>query len=112
MTVIDAVPLSAVPPKVADPALPTTVRLSGHIDIFTSPALRLHLLSVLHTSTSRLILDLSEVTFCDTGGLGVLIGIQRRARARGITLSLTAPRPHMTRLLRSTGLDRRLPMVV
>jgi hypothetical protein len=53
-------------------------------------------------------IDLSGVSFCDATGLAVLIGTQRRARARGITVRLAAPRPQMTRLLRITGLDRSL----
>ncbi|MEU6789947.1 STAS domain-containing protein [Nonomuraea angiospora] len=106
MTVIDAAPLG-----VADPSRPTTVHLSGEIDIFTSAALRGQLMDALHHSTSLLVLDLSEVTFCDAGGLGVLVGVQRRARLMGITLALTAPRPFMSRLLRITGLGRGLRMV-
>ncbi|WP_220448730.1 STAS domain-containing protein [Nonomuraea mesophila] len=107
LTVIDPAPLG-----VADPSKPTTVRLSGEIDIFTSAALRRQLLSTLHYSTSLLILDLSQVSFCDAGGVGVLVGIQRRARSMGITLALKAPRPFMSRLLHNTGLDRSLPMTV
>ncbi|GHE27095.1 hypothetical protein GCM10017673_31410 [Streptosporangium violaceochromogenes] len=106
MTVIDTAPLG-----VADQSRPTTVHLFGEIDIFTSAALRRRLMSTLHSSTSLLILDLSQVLFCDACGLAVLIGIQRRARPMGITLALTAPRPFMSRLLRITGLDRSLPMV-
>ena len=106
MTVIDTAPLG-----VTSPSGPTTVRLSGEIDILTSAALRRQLMGTLHYSTSMLILDLSDVSFCDPSGLAVLIGIQRRARAQGITLALTAPRPFMSRLLHLTGLDRRLPML-
>ncbi|SEN72420.1 STAS domain-containing protein [Nonomuraea pusilla] len=107
MTVTDTTPLG-----VANPSRPTTVHLSGEIDIFTSAALRRQLMSTLHYSTSLLILDLSQVSFCDAGGLAILVGIQHRARPMGITLALTAPRPFMTRLLHITGLDRSLPMVV
>ncbi|MFI0419604.1 STAS domain-containing protein [Spongiactinospora sp. 9N601] len=89
-------------------AAATTIRLTGEIDIFTSHALRKRLLRVLCYSTNLLILDLSEVSFCDASGLAVLVGIQRRARAMGITLALTTPRPYMSKLLRITGLDRSL----
>ncbi|MBN6054265.1 STAS domain-containing protein [Nonomuraea sp. RK-328] len=98
-------------PRVDSPSTPTTVRLSGDIDIFSSGALRRQLLGTLRHSTSLLVLDLSEVTFCDASGLAVLVGIQHRAKQRGITLALTAPRPYMSRILHITGLDRSLPMV-
>ncbi|MDF5754617.1 STAS domain-containing protein [Spongiactinospora sp. TRM90649] len=89
----------------------TTIHLSGEIDIFTSHALRQRLMRVLCYSTNLLILDLSEVSFCDASGLAVLVGIQRRARAMGITLALAAPRPYMSKLLRITGLDHSLRLV-
>lgn len=69
------------------------------------------MLNVLPRSTSMLILDLSQVSFFDSSGLAVLVGIQHRARARGITLALANPRPYMSEILRITGLDRALPMV-
>jgi anti-anti-sigma factor len=106
MTVIDATPLGG-----ATTSTPTLVHLSGDIDIFTSPALRQRLLNTLGYSTDLLILDLSKVTFCGAGGLGVLLGVQSRARARGITVALTGLPPFMTRLLRVSGLDRRFPIV-
>ncbi|MFG1708015.1 STAS domain-containing protein [Nonomuraea sp. M3C6] len=106
MNVIDAAPLAR-----AGPSAPTIVHLSGEIDIFTSKALRQQLLDTLSRSTPLLILNLSRVSFCDASGLAVLVGIQHRARAQGITLALAAPRPDMSRNLYMTGLDRGLPMV-
>ncbi|MBB6347382.1 anti-sigma B factor antagonist [Nonomuraea muscovyensis] len=106
MAVIDTSPLSE-----AGRSGPTTVHLSGDIDVFSSPELHGQLLSALEHCTSLLIVDLSEVTFCDAGGLRVLVGIQQRAQAQGILLALTAPRPNMSRLLHITGLDRSLPVV-
>lgn len=102
----DAFPLGR-----ADRSTPTTVGLSGEIDIYTSPTLRSSLENVLKSSTPLLVLNLSNVSFCDASGLSVIVGIQRRARMMGITLALTAPRPFMCKLLRITGLDRSLPMV-
>ncbi|MDH2426186.1 STAS domain-containing protein [Sphaerisporangium sp. TRM90804] len=107
MIVPDTAPLDATGPRAA-----TTVHLSGRIDIFTSKALRQRLLNAMRDSTSTLIVDVSQVSFCDSSGLGVLVGVQHRARERGITLALTGPRPHLTRLLHASGLDRSLPVVV
>lgn len=106
MTVVDAFPLGR-----ADPSAPTTVHLSGEIDLFTGPALRGRLADVLTSSGSLLILDLSGVSFCDASGLAVLIAIQQRAAPMGITLALAAPRPFMSKLLHVTGLDRSLPTI-
>ncbi|MFI6604747.1 STAS domain-containing protein [Nonomuraea sp. NPDC050536] len=107
MTIIDTARLGR-----AGPSAPTIVRLSGEIDIFTTAALRQRLLNTLDHSTGLLVLDLSQVTFCDAGGLGVLVGAQSRARARGITLALTGLTPFMTRLLRVSSLDCCFPIAV
>ncbi|MEV5888535.1 STAS domain-containing protein [Nonomuraea fuscirosea] len=101
MTVIEAVA-----PLEASILKPTLVHLSGDIDIFNTAQLRQRLLNTLSRSTSTLVLDLSQVTFCGAGGLGVLLGVQARARALGVTLTLTGMPPFMTRLLHITGLDR------
>jgi anti-anti-sigma factor len=82
-----------------------TVRLHGDLNVTTAPALREHLDDALGAAGEVLIIDLSGVSSSDTAGLAVLIGIQRRARARGCTVRLVAPGPQIAELLRVTGLD-------
>ncbi|MEO3801924.1 STAS domain-containing protein [Nonomuraea sp. B1E8] len=106
MTVIDTAPLAG-----ASASTPTLVHLSGDIDIFTTARLRQRLINALDHSTDLLILDLSQVTFCGAGGIGVLIGVQGRARTRGITLALTGVPPSVARLLSITGLDHHFPIM-
>jgi anti-anti-sigma factor len=84
----------------------TVVRLSGGLDLAAAPALREQLIDVLHRGTGLLILDLSRVLSCDTAGLAVLIGTQRRAKLLGIKMRLLAPSLPVTKVLRSTGLER------
>lgn len=86
----------------------TIATLSGNLDVATAPALRERLTALLHPGIGRLVLDLSEVKFCDAAGLAVLIGTQRRATREGITVHLAAPHRQVTKVLRVTGLDRAL----
>jgi anti-anti-sigma factor len=88
----------------------TVVPLYGRLDIASAPALRTHLIATLRHTARLLVLDLGEVSFCDTAGLAVLIGTERRATGLGITLHLANPRPQVAKLLRVTGLDRRLTL--
>ncbi|MFB9471749.1 STAS domain-containing protein [Nonomuraea salmonea] len=106
MTALDTAPLAE-----AGASAPTLVHLSGDIDIFTTARLRQRLINTLDHSTDLLIVDLSQVTFCGAGGIGVLIGVQGRARTRGITLALTGVPPRVARLLHITGLDHRFPVM-
>jgi anti-sigma B factor antagonist len=84
----------------------TIARLEGELDIATTPALRERLLSVFSPGVRLLIIDLSDVSFCDVSALAVLVGAQRRARGLGIIVRLVAPRSQMAKLLRVTGLDQ------
>ncbi len=84
----------------------TIVSLRDGLDLAGASALRERLNDVLHRSTDLLLLDLSRVTSCDAAGLAVLIGTQRRARLLGITMRLVAPSLPVSKVLRSTGLER------
>lgn len=86
----------------------TLVRLRGEIDVATAPGLPERLLTLLRRGTGLIILDLSEVSFCDASGLGVLVSGHLHAKVLGVTLRLTAPGPRMAKLLRLHGLDRTL----
>ena len=83
------------------------VTISGEIDIARAPALREQLIGLLRPGASRLVVDLSGVTFCDASGLAVLVGVARRVGLLGGVLRLAAPTPLVSTVLRLTGLDSR-----
>jgi anti-sigma B factor antagonist len=76
----------------------------GELDAYTVGEFR-EALSGLATS-NRLLIDLSEVPFMDSAGLGALIGGIRRAREAGGDVAVACSRPTLTRLLHTTGFDR------
>ncbi len=82
----------------------TVATLSGELDLLCARVLREQLLSVLGPRASRLVVDLSEVSFCDASGLAVLVGIGRRARLLGGALRLAAPTHEFIAALRSSCL--------
>src|SRR5580704_8749004 len=86
----------------------TVVRLRDALDVAATSALRERLTGLLRPGMRLLVLDLSRVPSCDSAGLAVLVGAQRRARLLGIVLRLAAPSPPVAGLLRRTGLDRSL----
>jgi anti-anti-sigma factor len=57
------------------------VVVRGEIDIVTSPQLRAALLDD-RAQAPLIVLDLREVTFIDSSGLGVIVGQQKRAQER------------------------------
>jgi anti-anti-sigma factor len=84
----------------------TIAQLSGEVDIASVPALREQLLRLLRPGSSRLVIDLSEVSFCDASGLAVLVSTGRRARLLGGFLRLAAVSPQVGRVLNLAGLLR------
>lgn len=82
--------------------------LSGELDITCAPALREQLLGLLRPGASRLVIDLSRVSYADASGLAVLAGTGRRAGLLGGFLRLAAPTPAVAWVLRVTGLHRQL----
>ena len=99
-------PTPGVPVRIADGV--TIAELSGDLDLASAPGLREQLLGLLRPGTSRLVLDLSRVSFCDASGLAVLVGASHRARMLGGFLRLAAVSPATGRVLQLTGLDRHL----
>jgi anti-sigma B factor antagonist len=88
----------------------TIAELAGELDIASASDLREQLLGLLRPGSSRLVIDMSKVSFCDASGLAVLVGTGRRARALGGFLRLAAVSPQADRILRITGLHRHLPI--
>jgi anti-sigma B factor antagonist len=78
--------------------------LTGSLDIATSPTVRAALTSASERGGHQLVVDLTQVDFLDSTGLGALIGGQRRAREFGGEVRLVAKEGQILRLLRITGL--------
>jgi anti-anti-sigma factor len=86
------------------------VIVGGEIDLRTSDTLRTELFA-LHAAGHRgLVLDCSEVGFCDASGLGALVAAHNRVTADGGRIRLARVRPQQLRLLCITGLDRVFPV--
>jgi anti-sigma B factor antagonist len=82
------------------------VRLSGRLDAAAAPRVLAHLKDAVAEGQSRLAVDLSDVSFIDSTGLGTLVSGLKTARKAEGDLRLVAPSPQAQRLLRLTTLDR------
>lgn len=67
----------------------TILAISGNVTLGeASSALRDAIRSVVQTGVQNIILDLAEVDYIDSAGLGELIGAYATASSRGITIKL------------------------
>ena len=86
----------------------TLCRPVGELDAYTVTGFRETLGGL--AQRPKVIIDLSEVPFMDSAGLGALIGGIRRAREHGGEVAVACSRPTLTRLLHTTGFDRIVPV--
>jgi anti-sigma B factor antagonist len=82
-----------------------TVAVTGEVDVATAPLLRSGLHSVVDEGATQLRIDLTAVTFIDSAGLGVLIGILKRLREQGGSVELLRLQPGPRKVVEITGLD-------
>ncbi|GAA2867328.1 STAS domain-containing protein [Streptosporangium fragile] len=82
----------------------SVIVLVGELDKLSSPALHDALAAELAAGTSRLILDVSGLRFCDSTGLWTMLDFRRRADAAGGCLRLAGVGGVLERLLTITGL--------
>jgi anti-sigma B factor antagonist len=81
-----------------------TCRPAGELDAYTVGQFRESLASM--AEAERLLIDLSDVPFMDSAGLGALIGGIRRIREQEGRVVVLCSRPSLLRLLHTTGFDR------
>lgn len=82
------------------------IAIEGDLDLKTADPLRESLDKLLDRYQDRhLLLDLSQVAFVDSSGLGVILGRYRRLADRGRIMALTGVRPAVKAVLELAGID-------
>ncbi|MBK5307870.1 MAG: STAS domain-containing protein [Frankiaceae bacterium] len=84
---------------------PAVLRLHGDLGLAGAPSLRETLLEALRETTSKaLVLDMTEVPFIDSIGVGVILGARKRLIADGRELRMAALHERVLRTLTIMGL--------
>ncbi|WP_329423047.1 STAS domain-containing protein [Streptomyces sp. NBC_01268] len=90
----------------------TVLRISGELDLVTSPLIRRRVHDAVAGGRHDVVLDLSAVRFCDSSGVGVLVAARRLMRSCGGRLRLILPArgaedgAHVNRVLAALGVRR------
>jgi anti-sigma B factor antagonist len=84
----------------------TVVAVGGEIDVYTAPRLRERIAELVATGHYDLVVDLAEVEFLDSTGLGVLVGGLKKVRAHDGTLRLVCSQERLLKIFRITGLAK------
>ncbi|PKR82532.1 anti-sigma factor antagonist [Heyndrickxia camelliae] len=80
------------------------IKISGEIDAYSAPKLKESLQPFENKKLIHLTVNLSEVTYMDSTGLGVFVGLFKMLRANEGNLKLTGLSPRLKRLFEITGL--------
>ncbi|MFE4539110.1 STAS domain-containing protein [Streptomyces scopuliridis] len=81
------------------------VTVAGELDHHTADLLRTPLDEALEQGRSRLVIECSQLEFCDSTGLNVLLGARLKADAAGGGVHLAAMLPVVARVFEITGAD-------
>lgn len=81
--------------------------LSGEIDHHTAKLLRAELDKfVITMQPEKLAIDLSNITFMDSSGIGLIIGRHKLITECGGQLEIRSPQPYIKRMLKISGIER------
>ncbi len=81
------------------------VKIRGELDLLTAETFRnIVEKDLLKNKSQNLILDMEQVTFIDSSGLGVILGRYRRIREQGGKMAITGVKPHVLRILELAGI--------
>ena len=90
------------------------IMLSGELDEYTAPNVRKSLDTLLDTEKNfvQIVLDLSELTFMDSTGVGVLIGRYKKMREQNKPIFITNTSRNAERIFKMSGLYEIMPKIV
>lgn len=82
------------------------VRISGEMTHLSQPWLRRQLGQLIADGDRFIVLELTDVSFCDSAGLSVLLGARHEAEATGVVLALADVPACLRWILEMTGADQ------
>ncbi|MFI7281993.1 STAS domain-containing protein [Micromonospora chersina] len=84
---------------------PARLRLVGELDLGTAPELTAAIDRLVAEGRHEVLLDLTDLTFCDSTGIAAFVRGDNLAAAAGGWLRITGAAGRVARVLRMTGLD-------
>jgi anti-sigma B factor antagonist len=82
------------------------LHLRGELDSDTAGQLHAALADLLERPVPRIVVDLTDLKFCDSVGLSAFITSKQVIAARGGWLSFAGANPFLSRLMETVGLSR------
>lgn len=78
--------------------------LAGELDMASAPVFLEHVDALVAAGKVHVVVDVTELSFCDSAGLNAFIRGDRQCAARGGWLRLTGAQGHVARVIELSGL--------
>ena len=86
------------------------ITVSGEVDLATSPELDNAIIAAIESGTSSVAINLTDVSFMDSSGLGVIVRGLKRCREADKDLDLVITNERVLKVFGITGLDQVIPI--
>jgi anti-sigma B factor antagonist len=83
--------------------------LAGEIDMHTAPALREQVFALIEEDRRPLVVDMTDISFCDSAGVNIAAAARKHAADQGVTLAIVGLNGRVDKVFRMTGMDRLIP---
>ena len=88
------------------------ISLDGELDHHTAEYTRQHMDSAMtQTIAGQIIIDLANLRFMDSTGIGVLIGRYKKMKDRNVPIFISNPSNQAERIFKMTGLYQIMPKI-
>ena len=86
------------------------ITVSGEVDLASSPELDTAIIAAIESGSSSVVIDLADVSFMDSSGLGVIVRGLKRCREADKDLDLVITNERVLKVFGITGLDQVIPI--
>lgn len=82
------------------------VDLTGEVDIYTANELKDELNIAIEERPKNLVINMQNLDYIDSTGLGILIGILKRLKQKQSDIYIVNTKPNVRKIFTITGLDK------
>ena len=82
------------------------VHLSGEIDVSTANEVKENLINLISKQSADIKLDMTNLDYIDSTGLGALIGVLKRLKENNKDIYITNTKKNVRKIFNITGLDK------
>jgi len=88
------------------------ISLDGELDEYTAEYTRINLdQAMMQTRAAQIIIDLANLRFMDSTGIGVLIGRYKKMKDKNVPIFISNPSIQAERIFKMTGLYTIMPKI-